>query len=132
MDLLGKVVHRGACGSQMNQHIYVAIAQDCADKTCLVVNFTTKRGTRTSAFTIEVKKSEFPQILTSDISTVEYGRAESISESEFIECGIKKDSYGKPIVCPDALMKRILAQIDAGSDLKNKFVRKYFPNSPIL
>jgi len=132
MNLIGKVVHRGEKCSQFNQHKYVAIAYDNNTGMYLVVNFTTKRGTRTPSLTIEVKKEEFPSILTEDISVVVYSKAEELTAEEFVSCGIKQDSYGKDIVCPDALLKRVIAQIDAGSSLDDKYIRRYFPNSPIL
>lgn len=132
MNLIGRVVHRGAKGSGFNQHLYVMIAYDKETDSCLIVNFTTKRGKQTPVLTIEVKKEEFPSILTADIFVVEYGKAEEISLAEFKECGIKKDSYGNDKVCPEPLLRRIIAQINAGSEMKDKFIKKYFPNSPIL
>lgn len=45
---------------------------------------------------------------------------------------LKKDSYGNDKVCPEPLLRRIVAQINAGSEMKDKFIKKYFPNSPIL
>lgn len=45
---------------------------------------------------------------------------------------LKKDSYGNDKVCPEPLLRRIIAQINAGSGMKDKFIKKYFPNSPIL
>ena len=59
MNLIGRVVHRGAKGSGF-------------------VNFTTKRGKQTPVLTKEVKKEEFQSILTADVSVVEYGKAEEI------------------------------------------------------
>lgn len=71
MNLIGRVVHRGAKGSGFNQHLYVMIASDKETDSCLIVNFTTKRGKQTPVLTIEVKKEEFPSILTADVSVVD-------------------------------------------------------------
>ncbi len=132
MDLIGRVFYYGRGGSQINQHKYVVIAYSQADKMYLAVNFTTKRGSIVPAFTIEVKKQEFPQVLTSDVSTIEYAKAEELTAETIIDAPIKKDNYGRDVVCPKPLLQRIVAQIDAGSSLKDNLVRKYFPKSPIL
>lgn len=60
MNLIGRVVHRGAKGSGFNQHLYVMIAYDKETDSCLIVNFTTKRGKQTPVLTIEVKKGGIP------------------------------------------------------------------------
>ena len=132
MDLIGRVFYFSRGGSQMNQHKYVVIAYCQSDKTYLAVNFTTKRGSIVPAFTIEVGKREFPHVLTSDVSTIEYAKAEELTAETILDAPIKKDNYGRDIVCPAPLLRRIIAQIDAGSSLKDNLVRKYFPNSPIL
>lgn len=132
MNYIGFAVKRGAGGSQFNAHIYVAVAYDKRSDSYLIVNFTTKRGMRTSVFTPEIKRSEFPTVLTSEISVVEYGKAEEVSPADFAACGFLRDSYGREKICPPQLLQRIIAQIHAGSELKNSFVRKYFPDSPIL
>ena len=132
MDLIGRVFYFSRGGSQMNQHKYVVIAYCQSDKTYLAVIFTTKRGSIVPAFTIEVGKREFPQVLTSDVSTIEYAKAEELTAETILDAPIKKDNYGRDIVCPAPLLRRIIAQIDAGSSLKDNLVRKYFPNSPIL
>ena len=132
MDLIGRVFYFSRGGSQMNQHKYVVIAYCQSDKTYLAVNFTTKRGSIVPAFTIEVGKREFPQVLTSDVSTIEYAKAEELTAETILDAPIKKDNYGRDLVCPAPLLRRIIAQIDAGSSLKDNLVKKYFPNSPIL
>lgn len=126
---LRKAIFKGPGESNFNPHPYVAIAYNQEEKTYLIVNFTTKRGTATSPWTIEVKNSEFPQILSNPVSVVEYKKAEEITAEKFEFYGIKKDSYGNPKLCPDNLLRRIIAKIYLGSELKDKYVKKYFPDA---
>ena len=126
-----KVIFKGEGESNFNPHFYVAIAYNSDTSTYLIVNFTTKRGTATYSWTIEVKNSEFPDILTNPISIVEYKKAEEITKEKFEFWGIKTDSYGNPKLCPENLLKRIIGHIYSGSELKDKYVKKYF-SKPII